>query len=244
MILFKKKLVLDAFTYSPAIMEAAPIDYAHKFYPNWWKELPKVPEWGHRTPPIKNMKSCYGLIKQYAHGIIMPLWADMAFLFDGDRLDVRLADGSQIDSSSYGQWQGFLPEEDYYHIKVMSPWLLRCDEEISFSFQQCVWNMPDISTVIVPPGVVDFKYQHVTNINMFVNRNTKRESLILPYGQPMVQITPHTERKLVLNRHLVSKENFLAMNDRNLGTSFSGSFLKRRRVIKEKGACPFFGNLK
>ena len=87
----KPKLILDAFTselYQHAF-EYAPVDYAIKFYPDWWKKLPKL------TKPIlsdntgdathnTNMKYCDGLTNEYRNSVIIPMWCDFLFKYNED----------------------------------------------------------------------------------------------------------------------------------------------------------------
>jgi hypothetical protein len=65
------------------------------------------------------------------------------------------------------------------------------------------------------PATINFKYQHVTNINLFVvNKEQAQQCRIKPL-MPLAILHPLTDKKITIKNHLVSKEEW----ERHLGIS-------------------------
>jgi hypothetical protein len=66
--IFKKpKLVIDCFTDRPGVFNFSKIDYAHKFYPEWWKQTPK--SFIENIYEMSTIKKCRGIIDTYKQGL-------------------------------------------------------------------------------------------------------------------------------------------------------------------------------
>jgi hypothetical protein len=245
-LIFKPKVLhVDCFTNNLGAFELFPIDYSHKFIPEWWKKLPKNLTKNERGQdifwPSSTMKSCSGFNSLFKKGITIPLWTDMAIKINQLNVDVKLSsEETALGSHSYSQMEGSYPVQKYALIKIMSPWLLNCKENISFNFIQNTWNFYNMDDIIIPPGIVDYKYQTITNINFFVNKE-KNRNLLINAGQPMVNIIPLTDKKIKIHTHFISDSDFLKKSSRNSQTSFNNVLSKIKKITdnKEKSSCPF-----
>jgi hypothetical protein len=244
MFLFKtKEVVIDAFIsekYSHAY-DYAPIDYAENFLPDWWKNLPK-PEIDFDTMQRKNesMKLCAGFLDHTNRGLIIPIWSELMIRTDPpDLYRFQFADGiSNCEAHPTRQRVGF--QDDRINVKIISPWLLRSEKGVSFSFLPPFWNNDTKPNYDVAIGTTNFYYQNSTHINLIIDAN---EKIDIPFGKPMLHILPLTERKIKIKRHLISEDEWFRENKRMIGNSFVGSYFKlkkhREKMEEKQSKCPF-----
>jgi hypothetical protein len=250
MFFFKtKKVVIDAFIserYSHAY-DYAPIDYAEKFMPDWWKKLPKTElDFDIMNRKNESMKTCAGFIDHMNKGLIIPLWSDLMIKTDvPDLYSYQFSDGlSKCESHATKQRAGF--QDERINIKVISPWLIRSEKNVNFTFLPAFWNHE------VPPGfdlaigTSNFYYQNATHMNLLVDIGKR---IFVPFGKPMLHLMPLTERKIELRKHLVTEEQWHRENKRMISMSFNSAYFKlkkhREKMETENASkCPFSGMFK
>lgn len=244
----RKKLVVDCFTDKGHAYELAPIQPAIKFIPSWWKALPKTfPSLGNRMSPDPTMKSCAGFIEQYKQGIIMPLWTDGLIDIGPEGTDGyrwEMADGvTEITSHPEEQRGTYLPNSKYQHLKIVSPWLVQTKEDVYWQYMQPMYNFNQPDHIIGLPGVMNFKYQQQTHINLIFTRiKDKVIRHALRRGQPMTHLIPFTERELDLRLHLVDKAEIERINACSYHSTFYRSYQKMVKIRKDREKekkCPF-----
>jgi len=240
---FKKKpVVLDCFTYNSTVHDNIPIDYAKKFYPDWWKNLPKEYRPRESIVPLHTMKSCKGFVEFYKNGIIIPMWEDFyasVSSFKEQQFLWQTASNSQSASHAVEHWTGFLPRHRYRHLKLESPWAIWTKEYIQFAFVQPLYNQEEPNDFVFCPGVLDFKYQHGSHINIMVEFKKDPREFKIAAGTPSVLLLPMTEREVVVKTHLVSYDEW--MRKKMHPVTFNGhwSFSKKFSDKQEKSKCPF-----
>ena len=243
--LFKKKeLHLDVFTYRPEVLEYYPVDYASKFYPEWWKKLPKEYEEEGKFWPTSTMKRCVGFTDYYRNGIVVPLWSDLAIKTHPLSFNWQFSDRkTQIQVHQYEQMQGYLDPNQYSHAKIVTPWALVCKEDVNFVWTQPTWNFERVSDIIIPPAVVNYKHNSGTNINVFFDKREEKK-FIIPAGQPMVNMIPATERRLVIHKHLVDEPEFLKKSISSYESTFVNKYRNNKSITESnESRCPFgFGS--
>lgn len=248
----KKKITVDCFTAERVPYELFKIDHARKFVPDWWKELPRTinlpnEEGKVMVNPEKTMRSCYGFRQNYQHGLIIPLWTDITIALESKFSKQMLVDctlNNQYNFHPPHQRGAYLPANDYEHVKLVSPWVINCNKDIKWVFQCPTWNFSHPEELIIPPGIIDYKYQGATNINLFVKYSEEPKSIDLTAGMPMAHIIPLTEEKIVLKHHFVSQEEFARVH--SLPTTYLryDSYDRMRKLFLAKEAeeaakCPF-----
>lgn len=239
-----KELVIHCYTFDKTIYEFHKPDRAIKFVPEGWKSAPKnIPKKVFAYNPSSTMeqpnhtiKSCVGFLKLFSSGFIIPSWSDILLEPQGEgaihHSPSHLGMNESMPRDLY--WNGLYPE--YSHVKLLSPWVIKTDEEIDFTFNSCDWNNTErASDFHVLSGVIDFKYQHCTHVNAFIKNN-----IHIKAGEPLAHLIPMTERKWRLEHHLVSSTDF----NNILGTkilSYTGDYTRRKKIIQEneKSKCPF-----
>jgi hypothetical protein len=242
MFFFKSKEIhLDCFVYRDDVHDFFPIDYSHKFFPQWWKDLPKYnPPEGRKRHDSGTMKMCVGLTEYYKNSFMIPMWTDMLITpaetgFNVDFSD-RITKGGSHDIIQMGN---LIDPDEFAQFKITCPWFLKCKDDIKFAWSQPIWNFSKIDQIIVPPGILDYKYQRGSNINIFFPMGKR---ILIESGQPLVNVRPITEKKLKLHRHLVSVEEMDKVSRINASISFVGKYNKIKQIIKKQESekkCPF-----
>jgi hypothetical protein len=111
------------------------------------------------------------------------------------------------------------------------------------------WNQPgDLMTMSTPPGTVEYKYQHTSSVNMFLQKGRK---YTFNAGRPMAHIIPLTEKEIELKCHLVSPLEMDSEVRRVMHSSFPlfkngyNEIKKRKKDLENNKTCPFtFGKNK
>jgi hypothetical protein len=228
----KKKLIVDAFTSSPNAHRFFPIQKAHKFMPSWWKNMNN--SFSHKTDigltiQRPTIKRCEGLMSLYQEGFVIPLWSDVVIETANNSVKYAFADDtSQIGNHTAEQMTAEF--QNYIHAKFISPWRLTEKSGLKFLFLQPSWNQINfLFEMHVVPGVVDYKYQHTSNINVLMARN-KRFSLAA--GEALAHIIPISEHDIDIRTHLVDENELKKMPEgSNAFPFFLGSYRKAKKII-------------
>ncbi len=241
--LFKrKKIHLDVFTDRPGVFQLFPIDYSTRFFPEWWKKLPKEYYQETNNRLASTMKRCEGFTDYYKNSVSIPLWTDLMLNIrsEFDAVNCEFSDSNTImNTHDYRQMQGLMIDKKFKHVKIISPWLFKTKEDIVWSWSQPIWNFDDPFSIIVPPAGINFKYQLSTHINMFVNMEHDKV-MMLPCGIPIVNLMPMTEKDVVLHTHLIDSQEYFAMNDISYPASFTNKYRNMKRILHSKESkCPF-----
>jgi hypothetical protein len=250
MFLFKRKqIVLDTFTMSPAVHAYYPIEKANKFLPEWWKNLPKsyiMKSASGVDMDISTLKRCNGFIDCYSSGFMIPLWSDLNVKIDEDRWSYQFSfnwsegmDSLPDKITSHDRQQYGSIFDNHIHLKLSTPWVINETKGIKFYFGQPTWNNVDnLNRFHILPGVVDFKYQHTSNINFIVPN--KPDIFKFEAGYPIVHLIPLSEHDIVIKNHLVSREEYNRIFLLGSSTSFSGIYKKHKSILSKKETkCPF-----
>lgn len=234
---FNTKIIVDFYTTRPEVFEFAKPMKSSKFFPEWWKKLPK--EQGADTlVPYSTMKRCVGFTDLYKKGFVLPLWSDLQVSLgeiNNPTASWQFADfqSTAIDHPQ-DQRGDYLPSEQYQHLKLNNPWYAKCSEDIDWAFIDMPWNAANPENIIMPTGIMNYHHQHSLNINLFFPRSAKPRIESLKYGQPLVQLIPLTERDVECRYHLISD------NELHKVVVPSLWFTKKYHNIKA-GRCPFKG---
>jgi hypothetical protein len=244
----RSKITVDCFTSNINALEYFPIAQASEFYPEWWKSLPKfhstVDENGLEIKKV-TMKSCDGFIDLYRHGFIIPLWSDLIIETMPNGFRYNFAEGSHNEIGRHDYEQMSNEFINYIHFKIMSPWRLREKSEVKFLFFQPSYN--NVSTLLdwhIMPGMMDFSYQHATNINILAPRGKRFE---IPAGCPVAHIIPITDKDVEIKTHFLDVKDVDSVKlFYNNYPFFNGSYKKMKKLQQEKNKpqCPIKGLFK
>ena len=235
----KKKVVIDCFTPLIHVYNYAPIELASKHIPDWWKQLPKHGGMRENLFTKTNMKSCYGLIDLYKSGIIIPLWSDIRFLLEpnGDLTYQYSDQTSTADFHDPDERKGWAPPNEYAHIKLVCPWLFKSKEDVNWVYVPPMYNQSDLASYTTCTGILNFKYQRATNVNLIFPIPKQKKLIHIDHGHPLIHAIPLTDKRIEVRNHLVTEEEYKKINDAFLPITFNRKYEKILRIQKSK--CPF-----
>ena len=242
--LFKKsKIVLDVFTYDEMAYTYFPVDYANKFIPEWWKNLPKQKK---DTGFAKgnNMRNCSGIIDYYSkQSFIIPLWCSFVFSPGYNGNSSQLIPNNDKKNFIEGQnksMRGNHYLRNFEQFKIHCPWYCKEKSGVNFLAMQSFYNFNEPDSFIIAPGIINFKYQHTASIHFFTKPNSEEKQSTIEFEavQPMLHFTAISEKQLELRNHLVDEKEFNKIEDKRV--FFTNNYNKVKKIRKEnEKKCPF-----
>lgn len=239
MFLFKKKkIVLDCFTYHAGAYEYGKIERASKFYPDWWKNTPRKYD-KNLIGYSSTIKTCTGLIENYQYGVMLPLWSDLNIFINSAEKSCswQYADGkSNMQQHGSEQWDKYADPSAHIHLKIITPWMFKCKEDVPFMYMKPYWNYQPFSSISVPTGILNYKYQHTTNFNMFIDV-TSDAHVEFKHGDPLAHMIPIDNREVTIHNHLIDDKEYDKIYPH---LKFSGNHNTVKKLMQEKESkCPF-----
>ena len=247
----KKKVTLDCFTTDPFVYEYAKISTAVKHLPEWWKQLPKL------SNETQNMKRCIGFTTLFKKSFVIPMWSnlqikmssveDRIFECESDLPPIHPEEGvkypwNPVEWHPKSQFNGFV-EDDYQHLKLISPWIFKTNCLVDFHFSDPMWNRKNVSDYSVLSGIVNYKYQMNSHVNIVAQYRSLPRSFSFNPGDPLVMLTPITDGVVEIKNHLIDwKERqridpHLRLNKTYNSYSTSKEFLSAHDE-RNKSKCP------
>ena len=176
-----------------------------KLLPEWFKTID-------RTQESPTLTTCPGFVELFKKSISIPLWSDINITYKQDQIiNVQMPGIGPVTSEfvqihTPNQWgDGF---QDSLHIKLMNPWHVTSNISTPFLMHDAVWHKRSISDYNVLSGVIEFKYQHASHINIMLPKSTKEKTLELKAGTIIAHLTPLVDTKLSIESKLVSHEEW------------------------------------
>lgn len=246
MLFFFKRptVVVDAFTEHAGVFQTAKFENSNLHHPKWWKSMPstfKVELPSSIQIDAPTMTTCLGFLELYNNSFTLPLWSDLIVKVTPDlQWASQWSDqegATTILSHNPEQYNNNFP--DKVHLKISSPWLLNEKEGVRFAWTEPTWHMLKYNPgVTVLPGIVNYKYQNSTHINVLLDAR-ETQQYHFEYRQPMVSLIPLTERNVEFKHHLVSPSELKAARQRSYQSAFLRSYFKNKKVLDSQPKCPF-----
>jgi len=226
----KDKIYLDCFTNEPDLATLFPFRLASEKLPGWFKHLPNGMEF--HGPIRGTMKTCPGVSDLFRSGFIIVNWLDVYIDVSNNKIDWMPK--PRAESHNSGQWDGpktsFL--KDFYHLKLVSPWKMREKTGIKWLFTNPFWY-DDTFKPLVVNGMVEYKYQHTTSVNMLVPKNMFPKNITIPAGKELAHVIPLSDKEIVLKTHVVTDNEMKKLDP--LTFAFQGNYFKRKKILKDLG---------
>jgi hypothetical protein len=231
----KSTVVLDCFTQSNTVYNNHPVQRSINYLPQWWKDLPSDPKTHNEHVGYvrgTNMKKCPGFIEYFNKGITIPLWCDLAVTSDQKNIAWQFV-SKNFAADIHGSIQSN-NAFNYHHLKLLSPWTIKCKEQIYFLVTESFWNSAlDTNfknNVHCCHGLLEFKHNNASNVNLFFNKVQARYEL--EAGIPIVQLMPLTEKKIIIRNHHLDpiEASKLILDDR----IYFNNFYHRSKKAVEK----------
>lgn len=227
----KEKLHIDCFTNFGGITKLFPIESSSAFMPEWFKKLPTTAQTD-TGGNVGTVKLCPGITDTLKAGIVIPVWCDM--FVDHANGVVKTEPEEMADGHPSWQWGNHSLFKGYHHLKISSPWRFREKTGAKFMMTNSFWNDPQ-TNYFVPNGILDFKYQTTTNINIWIPKNKFGGSgkFLLEAGNPLVQIIPLEDKEIVIHMQEVSDDVFYGDELDYIFTQ-KGMYYKRKNILSKR----------
>jgi hypothetical protein len=222
--IFKRRstIHLDCFTAIPNLDNLFPLIPAAEELPGWWKNL--KPTTKYENIDRGTMKTCPGVADYFRSGFLIPSWRDFHIQLDKGYPIVK-PDG-QADVHHPSQWGTAL--DGYAHFKLISPWRIQEKTGVNFLFTNAFWHKHN-HQMFVPNGIVNYKYQSTTNVNMVVNKNNFPNNFSIDAGDPLVHCLPVSDQNIKLHLHVVDSTEYMKLETYHF--SFAGNYYKNKKQI-------------
>lgn len=201
---FKKKIKLVAVTSTPHLTETFPIVEAQSCLPKWYKSTPLAYEKGvcpvqHSiTNKAATIKGCTGVNSLLRTGFILPAWEDISLVVYPDGAFSSVGAHTNPPTSAHDKRQLPVNMQNYTIIKLISPWYLYGDET-EYMFTPAIYHTAITRNYFMPPGIVNYKYQHATNVFLAVEPKQEPYEILIKAGDPLVYITPLTKQSVSMS---------------------------------------------
>lgn len=214
---------------------------ASKSVPDWWKELPTPTIGNAINVPGKNsnMRKCYGFVEFFKRGLVIQNWTDMHLRTDFEGIKYFTVAGPGPATHPMSQYSGGFP--DHWHTKLTSPWFFKEKTGVHFAWIGAEWNL-DRYDFKVLPGVLEFKFNTSTNINLMLPVKKEPIDMFLPAGLPLVHVIPLDDsKKLEVQCHLITEQELSKVHHKHItfrGLSHQIKLWKRNHS-EDDSKCPF-----
>jgi len=226
----KDKINLQCYTTMQSLVDLFPPEVNKDGLPNWYHQLPKEEGW-------VTVRHCNGFQDLYKNSIIIRSWSDIdievrpdgSIAYDfacKDEIKTPL-ERHHIDSQAMGAWPG------YCNVKLMSPWYFKTDKMYKWLMIPAVWDQKDPLEWTISTGILEFKYQHVTNINCLLKLKPEPYMVSIKAGQALVQLIPLIEDDWEMNIELFDERDWVKKFGR-WNHAFHLTYQKTRAMLEKK----------
>lgn len=252
-----KPIKLRAVTANHSAFEFAPIAMTSEHLPEWFKSLPVYKSYapfsmfGDKPADIQqhlpNMRGCVGFTDMMRQGVVLPMWNDVQLRVpekkdivgwveqDSYKGVISADNKTKVEPHGYAQYNGAFPLDVWWHQKIASPWFFICEEEINFLWTDPLWLRPNtLEHYSLLPAVINYKWQHATNINMMLRKHEQEGAFYIPFNQPLAQVIPMSPRPLQLFVERISQEEEKKLVARLEPITFSRKYSVMKQVLKKK----------
>jgi hypothetical protein len=200
---FKKPVNIVASTFDVSYFNTCKPEYQPSEKPEWLKKLKNFMFERDERSTIIVKNPTAGLcpaIRDFLHTPIqLKMWADV---------DIKIFPDGAWSYYARPDWQVQIAEHkknqygDAYNnrvaLKLSSPWYFESDQEIKFMFMESHYSTSFFRDegIVIPPGIIDYTYQHSTNIHLSFPIRPEPYVIHLKHGTPLISMFPLTEKKI------------------------------------------------
>lgn len=219
--MFNKKIKLTAYTWENDIFINEKPTLNKTDQADWLRLLKSTNKhYNHQGSyyfDVPSAKVCPAINNYLGSGIKIKAWSTIRVRVNPDGLVEHLS-GAELSLGSNIPLLGQHSPDQYEYIyqqnktafKLLNPWLIKCNQNVKFLFAESHYstNILRENNLIISPGIIDFKYQHATNIHIIADIKKEPYEITIPYGTPLITLFPMTEREVDLNCEIVSQEEY------------------------------------
>lgn len=180
-------------------------------------------------------RTCYGLVSSYKKSITIPNWSDFMVVVNESKLDVLSAakQGSVFNVSDHTEDPDYKMHDGMMMLKLVNPWRVELETSETNPEFVCASHLLNTTPMMIPTGVITFKWQHDLNIFNRVDCNYDHTYKV-PFMHPLVQLFPLSESKLYIETEY-NPEKYQQLGHVNLGVPyFRGTHVKLLKPNKQK----------
>lgn len=238
--MFNKSITLKASSPYLQILDYLPITEAKEQIPEWsntLKGIQRIPVVD-QTPEMyeffSSAKFCPAINDMLNTGYILRMWCDCEIrVFPDGRTQYAFSGPFKASSHSSLQYEGII--KGFANVKLESPWHFATNKHVSFYWTSPFYHSSyfEQNNIVVMPGLLDFYYNHITNVNLLFPIKDNEYTVIIKAGQPLVHIIPLTKEKITLKHDKISFDDF---HTSTFNLKFYGvNSFKKKHLSK----CPF-----
>jgi len=188
------------------------------------------------TTKLPTIATCPGIKDFYQLPIHLKMWgeAEVHVKPDGKwSTNINPALGIQMtyhSSLQYGKMYS-----DRIFVKMESPWYFSSDDDVNVMFMESHYSASFFrdNDLIVPPGILNFKYQPGTNVHIGYKIKEQPYAVKWKLNQPLVSMFALTERPVVIEHKLISHNDWQTLV--NFPKCNIGRYFKKLQILKEMG---------
>ncbi len=232
----KKEVNLTAYTFGESYVNTCPPVYKSNQKPDWLQKLKTFyASWDQQSHmAIKNATAavCPAIKYFLSDPITLCMWADLDIkIFPDGRWTHYSRPEWNINLAEHGKEQFGEAYNGRVAIKLVSPWYFKADDSAKFMFMESHYSTSFFrdQNIIIPPGIIEYKYQHATNVHMLFPIKDEEYVVRIKHGTPLVSMFPMFERKLNFDVKLISYNEFANMNT-SMPQMFIGRYFKHQRL--------------
>jgi hypothetical protein len=186
------------------------------------------------------MKTCIGMYDYYAKSIALPLWSDLCInVNEASEYYWQFSDGqSTATPHEKDQYTGFSITETHGHLKLEAPWRFHTKHNLDWLYTQPIYGYKNIKDYVFSQGLLNFSRQGGVNIQLFIDI-TQAKTFLIPFGTTFL-LTPMSDKKVIVHRHLISEELFSSKKSMSSGISFINKYKRQSKTQK----CPYKDEIK
>lgn len=208
----RKTIVVDCFTMKDYVFQHNPIAPASHFMPKWMTDMPSTYK-ADGFIPAPTMKRCPAVVGMMTQGFMIPLWCDLVIGINPVERSFRWQFADEETNAkphNVAQWDAFANPTVYGHLKIVTPWYIRTKQSIDFLWTNPFYNMDMNAKYKIVPAITEYKHQHATNINMFIDKSTHGDILIKS-STPMAHVLPMSDKNIEIKTHLVDSLEYVKL---------------------------------
>lgn len=219
----KTKIHIDCFTHIEELSKIFPIVSSSELPPAWLKTVPTTVMWN--TIKRGTIRMCPGINDLFRSGFIIRSWRDIIIRAEnGNPIWIPNDVAESHQSIQWGDsWQSHM------HVKLRSPWKIKEKTGVSWLFTNVNYHDLEFKPVVVN-GIVEFKYQNTTNINMLVPKNMFPNEVFIPAGKELCQVIPFSDKDIKIHLHEVDISEFEKITPPSF--TFYGQYYKRKKILQ------------
>jgi len=204
--------------------------------PKWFRDIPVASGHEYMSPNLEGLdaptiRKCPAMNDYFSTGITIPLWTDLEFYYDSTQQSLEWKHANIYEHigcvSSHSPVQFPTLAGKYMHVKLTSPWIAHCNRNIQWFMTKPthLTSAFDDQHVLFCDGMIQFKNNFVTNVNLFFPIRDSSYSVKFEVGQPFQRLIPLTENKINMKVEFCTSEYFIHASMHNRRLSFSPSKL-------------------